>query len=180
METTCTFTRTISNSLSVATAAVAGTAIAATAAYLDAKFHIRHDLTSGSLTNTTTKAQQFVLEREAQNKLLLYSCLADHAQKQPDRLFLEYEDRSWTYKQFFADLQRVGNWLLNDLKIERDEMVALNGPNSAEYLLIWFALEGVGARISYVNCHLTGDPLVHSAKVSSKVLSRRWGCADAI
>ena len=148
----------------VATAAIAGTAAAA--AYLDAKFHIRHDLSSGSLNNAADKAMQFVLERQAQNKLLLYDCLADHARNQPNRLFLEYEDRSWTYKQFVDDLQRVGNWLMNDLKIERDEMVALDGPNSAEYLLLWFALEGIGAKLSFVNSHLTGSPLVHSVKVS--------------
>ena len=149
----------------MATAALAGTAAVATAAYLDAKFHIRHDLTSGSLNNVAAKAQQFVIERQAQNKLTLYDCIQDHARNQPNRLFLEYEDRSWTYRQFFNDLQRVGNWLMNELKIERDEMVALDGPNSAEYLLIWFALEGIGAKISYVNCHLTGNPLVHSVKV---------------
>jgi len=42
----------------------------------------------------------------------------------------------------------------------------VDGGNSAEYLLLWFALEGVGACVSFVNCHLTGAPLVHSVKVS--------------
>lgn len=76
--------------------------------------------------------------------MLLYHFIEEHAHNQPDHLFLEYEDRSWTYKQFHDDLQRVGNWLLNDLGIQNREMVALNGPNSAEYMLIWFALEGIG------------------------------------
>lgn len=84
---------------------------------------------------------------------------------QPDALFLEYEDRSWTYKQFFDDLQRVGNWLINDLGIQKGEIIALDGPNSAEYLMLWFALEGVGAGLSFINSHLTGTPLVHSVKV---------------
>jgi acyl-CoA synthetase (AMP-forming)/AMP-acid ligase II len=44
-------------------------------------------------------------------------------------------------------------------------MVALDGPNSAEYLLIWFALEGVGGGISFINSHLTGTPLTHSVKL---------------
>lgn len=114
-----------------------------------------------------------MLDREKSNKLLLYHCLQDHARTQPDRLFLEYEDRSWTYGRFFADLQRVGNWLMNDLQIERDEMVALDGPNSAEYLLLWFALEGIGARVAYVNCHLTGTPLTHSVKVGGEVIGER-------
>ena len=54
---------------------------------------------------------------------------------------------------------------MNDMGIQKGEMVALDGPNSAEYLLLWFAIEGIGAGVSYVNCHLTGNPLVHSVKV---------------
>lgn len=157
-------TQSRTNSPPVTTAAaLAGTAAAAS--YLDAKYHIRHDLRAGSLNNAAAAAQQFIAEREATNKLLLYHCLEDHARNQPDAPFLDYDCRSWTYGQFFADLQRVGNWLMKDLGIRRDEMVALDGPNSAEYLLIWFALEGIGACASFINCHLTGNPLVHSVKV---------------
>jgi hypothetical protein len=157
-------TRLLTNATVAATAAIAGTAAAA--AYLDAKFHIRHDLQSGSLANNTATAQNFIIERVKQDRMLLYHSLEEHFQNQPDRLFLEYENRSWTYGQFFKDLQRVGNWLMKDLGIERDEMVAMDAPNSAEYLLLWFALEGIGARISFINCNLTGTPLVHSVKVS--------------
>ncbi|KAK3718372.1 hypothetical protein LTR37_005185 [Vermiconidia calcicola] len=146
----------------VATAAVAG---AAAAAYLDAKFHIRHDLNSGGLSHTAGRALEFIQDRERRNKLLLYHCLEDHARDQPNRPFLEYAGRSWTYKRFFADLQRVGNWLMNDLGLQRGEMVALDGPNSAEYLMLWFALEGIGASVSFINSHLTGQPLVHSVKL---------------
>lgn len=149
--------------LVTAAAAIAGTTAAA--AYLDAKYHIRHDLQAGSLNNAAAAAQQFIAEREANDKILLYHCLEDHAHNQPDAPFLDYDGRSWTYGQFFADLQRVGNWLMNDLGIQRDEMVALDGPNSAEYLMLWFALEGIGAATSFVNSHLTGNPLVHSVKV---------------
>ncbi len=55
---------------------------------------------------------------------------------------------------------------MRDLGVQPGEMVALDGPNSAEYLLLWFALEGIGAGVSYVNSNLTGQPLMHSAKVS--------------
>lgn len=132
---------------------------------MDAKYHIVSDFKRGSLVNTSTKAQAFIADRVAKDRLLLYHILEDHARNQPNRLFLEYDGRSWTYKQFYDDVQRVGNWLLNDLGIKNREMVALNGPNSAEYLLIWFALEGLGASVSFINCHLTGTPLTHSVKL---------------
>lgn len=70
--------------------------------------------------------------------------------------------------QFYDDLQRVGNWLMNDLGIQTSELVAIDGPNSAEYLLLWFALDGIGACISFINCHLTGQALTHSVKVRRK------------
>ena len=59
----------------------------------------------------------------------------------------------------------MGNWLLNDLGVQAAEMVALDGPNSAEFLMIQYALEGIGAAYSLINCNLTGTPLVHSVKV---------------
>lgn len=148
----------------MAAAAIAGTA--AVAAYLDAKYLIKHDLSSGSLVNTSANAQTFIAEREAQKKLLLYHCIEEHAHKQPDHLFLEYEDRSWTYKQFFESLQRVGNWLINHLGVKEGELVALDGPNSPEYLMLWFAIEGIGGGIAFVNSNLTGTSLVQSVKVS--------------
>lgn len=147
-----------------AAAAVAGTA--AVAAYLDAKYHLRHDLSSGSLANTAAKAQKFIAEREANGKLLLFHKLEEHAQNQPDHLFLEYDGRSWTYKKFFLDVNRVGNWLINELGVKIGEMVAIDGPNSAEYLMLWFALEAIGAGVAFINSNLTGTPLIHSVKVS--------------
>lgn len=44
-------------------------------------------------------------------------------------------------------------------------MVAIDGPNSAQYLMLWFALEGIGAGVSFVNSNLTATALVHSVKV---------------
>lgn len=41
-----------------------------------------------------------------------------------------FEGRTWTYKQFFDDLQRVGNWLMNDLGVRKGELVAIDGANS--------------------------------------------------
>lgn len=93
---------------------------------MDAKFHIRNDLSSGSLNNAAGAAMEYTMERARQDKLLMYHVLEDHALgKLADALFLEYEGRSWTYKQFYDDLQRVGNWLMKDLGIAKGEMVAV-------------------------------------------------------
>ncbi|EMC91214.1 hypothetical protein BAUCODRAFT_318665 [Baudoinia panamericana UAMH 10762] len=148
-----------------ALAVIAGTA--ATAAYLDAKLHLGHDLLhGGSLNNAATRAQNFIAEKQAQDRMLIYHLFQDHASGlNANNLFLEFEGRSWTYGRFFDQLQRVGNWLMKDLGVRKGEMVAIDGPNSPEYLMLWFALDGVGASIAFLNCNLSGAPLVHSAKL---------------
>jgi acyl-CoA synthetase (AMP-forming)/AMP-acid ligase II len=80
-------------------------------------------------------------------------------------MFLEFEDRKWTYKQFYHALTPIGNWLLKDLDIQAGEIVALDGGNSPEYVMLWLALEAIGAVPAFINCNLTAGPLVHSAKL---------------
>ena len=64
----------------------------------------------------------------------------------------------------------MANWLIEDLGIQVDEVVAINGGNSPEYLMLWFALDAIGAVTSFVNCNVTGEGLLHCAKVSFDLL----------
>ena len=147
--------------------ALAAAGTLATAAYLDAKFLIGHDLATGSLATATAAALKYTMAQVAKDRLLTYHIFEDHAlhPQRGSNTFLIFEGRTWTYRQFFADLQRVGNWLMNDLGIARDEMVVLDAENSAEYLMVWLALEGIGAPCAFLNCNLTNQPLVHCAKL---------------
>lgn len=58
---------------------------------------------------------------------------------------------------------------MNDLGVGIEEVVAMSGGNSPEYLLLWFALDAIGAVPSFVNWNLTGSGLVHCAKVRSSM-----------
>ncbi|EEH05375.1 fatty acid transporter [Histoplasma capsulatum G186AR] len=145
-------------------ASVAGTLAAA--AYLDAKYLLRHDLSGGSIAAQAKDAVQFLTECWKQDKTLMYHVLEAHARgKNQDNIFLIFEGRSWSYKQFFEDVHGVGNWLVKDLGVERGELVALDGGNSPEYLLLWFGLESIAACPSFINCNLTAAPLVHCVKL---------------
>lgn len=153
--------------LLTASIAVALAGTAAAAAYLDAKHHIREDLSKSSLDAAAKEVQEYIVERTIQNRLLGYHNVEAWAKEdRPNHLFLEFEGRSWTYKQFYQDVQRVGNWLMNDLGIQKGEMVALNGPNTAEYMLLWYALDAIGACESFINHNLTGGSLTHCVKLS--------------
>lgn len=151
--------------LSVIAAGAAGTA--ALAAYLNAKFHIAYDLkhARGGLA-PSQDVLDFITERIVKRRVLTYHVLEDQAlRNRPNDPFLVFEGNTWTYKQFFEAITGVGNWLMNDLGVQVGEMVAIDGGNSPEYLMLWFALDAIGATISYINWNLTGAGLVHCAKV---------------
>lgn len=139
----------------------------ALAAYLNAKFHIMHDLKHARNRLTPSKeVVDYMTDRVVRKRVLTYHVLEDHAlRNQPDHPFLIFEGKTWTYKEFFDCLTRVGNWLMNDLGIGVEEVVALNGGNSPEYLMLWFAIDAIGAVPSFINWNLTGPGLVHCAKV---------------
>ena len=109
----------------------------------------------------------FITDRVVRKRVLTYHVFEDHAlRNQPNRPFLIFEGKTWTYREFFDCIIRVGNWLMNDLGVGVNEVVAINGGNSPEYFMLWFALDAIGAVTSFVNWNLTGTGLVHCAKVS--------------
>ncbi|KAI1324922.1 fatty-acyl-CoA synthase [Xylariaceae sp. FL0255] len=144
--------------------AVAGTA--ALAAYLDARFLIRNDLSLGSKAGTTNTLARFLERCVRDNKMRIYNIFEDRASTPLGQaLFLIYEDRQWTYAEFFKAIQFVANWLMKDLGVKRGEIVALDGGNTPEYLLTIFALEAIGAAPALINCNLTSKPLVHCVEL---------------
>lgn len=142
-------------------------ATAALAAYLNAKYHIAYDIANsrGGLA-PSQEVLDFMADRVAHKRVLTYHVFEDQVRKQPNHPFLIFEGKTWSYKEFFEAIIRVGNWLVNDLGIGVEEVVAIDGGNSPEYLMLWFALDAVGAVTSFVNWNLTGTGLVHCAKVS--------------
>lgn len=135
--------------------------------YADAKFLIRNDIFSGSLAPISTAAQKFIEERMRDNRMLIYHNFEYWASnpKTASNLFLIFENRTCTYKQFFDQIGRVGNWLVQELGIKKHEVVAIDGGNTPEYLLLWFGLESIGACPAFINCNLTKEPLIHSVKL---------------
>lgn len=134
--------------------------------YLDARYLLRHDLRTGSATRNAAQAIDFVAAEFARGKGLMYHYFEQHAfNANANNVFLIFEGREWTYRQFYDEVQRVGNWLLHDLGIQPDEMVAVDGLNSPEYVMLMLALNGIGACAAYINSNLTATPMVHSVKL---------------
>jgi hypothetical protein len=154
--------------LTCAVPIVAGAAgVSALAAYLNAKFHVVHDLKNarGGLA-PSPDVVEMITNCVTRKRVLHYHVLEDQALRNNSNTpFLMFEGKTWTYKEFFECITRVGNWLMHDLGVGVDEVVAINGGNSPEYLMLWFGLDAIGAVPSFVNWQLTGPGLVHCAKV---------------
>ena len=137
--------------------------------YADAKFLIKHDVTSGSLAAVSSAALKFIEQRMKEDRMLIYHDFERWASdpKTASNIFLVFEGRTYTYKQFFDLIGQVGNWLLKEFDIQKHEIVAIDGGNTPEYLLLWFGLEAIGAAPAFINNNLTQDPLVHSVKLCS-------------
>lgn len=131
--------------------------------YADAKFLIRHDLTHGALVPLSTAAQKFTEERTRQNRLLVFNNFEQWASnpETAKNIFLIFEGRTFTYSQFYEQIGRVANWLIKEYGIQRDEIICLDGGNSPEYVMLWFAIEAAGAVPAFINCNLTREPLLH-------------------
>src|SRR5215218_1387483 len=71
-------------------------------------------------------------------------------------LFSEADDRSWTYREFDAAVNRTAN-LLRSKGIEKGDVVSLLMPNSAEYVIAYFACFKVGALAGPVNSLLKSE-----------------------
>ncbi|KAH8731034.1 long-chain fatty acid transporter-like protein [Phaeosphaeriaceae sp. PMI808] len=141
--------------------------VSALAAYLNAKFHIMYDLKNrrGGLA-PSKEVMDFITDRVVSKRVLTYHVFEDHAlRNQPNHPFLMFEGKTWSYREFFDCITRVGNWLINDLGVGIDEVVAIDGGNSPEHLMLWLALDAIGAATSFINWNLTGAGLVHCAKL---------------
>lgn len=160
-------------------AGLSGTA--ALAAYLNAKFHIAHDLRNarGGLT-PTQEAVDYITKRTLSKRLLTYHILQEHALSQPNHPFLVFEGKTWTYGEFHGCVVRTANWLMNDLKIEVGELVALDGGNCPEYYMLWFGLDAIGAVTSFINWNLTGAGLEHCVKVFPLCIARTKRIIDYV
>ncbi|KAF2754524.1 fatty acid transporter [Pseudovirgaria hyperparasitica] len=151
--------------MAASSALVGATALTAAAAYVNAKYHIASDLALAPLSPTHRSVVKFIETRAKEQRLFTFHIFEEQARNHGDRLFLIFEGKSWTYKQFYDRIIKAANWLLNDLNVQKDEVVAIYGVNTPEYILLWMALECIGGAPSFLNCNLTGHGLLHCVKL---------------
>jgi acyl-CoA synthetase (AMP-forming)/AMP-acid ligase II len=133
--------------------------------YLDARFHLRHDLRmlfhafgsqiGGAMIEKRDTCNCFyVLENKAQNP------------KTSNRPFLIFAGKTHTYRDAYENALRYGTWLKNRYAVRSGEVVAMDFMNSDTFLWIWFGLWAIGAKPAFINYNLMDKALLHSLKTS--------------
>ncbi|MDQ3750251.1 MAG: long-chain fatty acid--CoA ligase [Acidobacteriota bacterium] len=101
----------------------------------------------------------------------LRELLENRAAKHPDKTFLlsEADGRSWTYSEFNRAVNRAANLLLEN-GIKKGDVVSLLLPNSAEYVIAYFACFKTGAIAGPVNSLLKSEEIEYVIKDSEAKL----------
>lgn len=83
------------------------------------------------------------------------------------RPFLLFEGKTWTYRQAYDIVLQYGNYFLEELNVQKDEVVALDMVNSEVFIWCWLGLWSIGAKPAFINYNLKERPLLHCLKTSS-------------
>lgn len=93
--------------------------------------------------------------------------LEKRAEEKPDKIFLfsEADGREWTYAGFDKAVNRLANYLI-ECNITKGAVVSLLLPNSAEYIIAYFACWKIGALAGPINSLLKAEEIAFALKNS--------------
>lgn len=151
------------------------------AAYIEARNDVVSDLLLMKSFAQSQIAWQIALRRGLANTYYVFEYWA---RKQPDALFLVYPEpesgdgpqhhfkvKSYTYGQVYDLVLRYATYLREELRVRRDDVVAIDFMNRPEYIIVWLALWSLGASPALINYNLKDVALVHCVKTAgAKVL----------
>jgi acyl-CoA synthetase (AMP-forming)/AMP-acid ligase II len=111
---------------------------------------------------TTRQVKRLLLLRLSSNETLAFQ-LERWAARRPDRPFLLYGERAYSYAQANAAINRHAH-AYRALGVGRGDVVALMMENRPEHLFHVFGLHKLGAVVSLINTHIVGDGLAHAIR----------------
>ena len=79
-----------------------------------------------------------------------------------DKVFITYADESLTFDQFFDQVDRLANYLVNNLAVARGDRVAIAMRNYPEWMAAYVAVVSIGAIVVPLNSWGRGDELEYT------------------
>ncbi|KAG2224636.1 hypothetical protein INT45_007881, partial [Circinella minor] len=133
--------------------------------YLENKLALRNDWRHySSVNNALTNLQKAVRE----DKLNMYYRFRDHAKTTPDRVFLIFEGRSYTYKELEITIHKA-HWLLEQ-NIKPKDVVCMMEQNHPTFFIVFWGILKIGAVPAIINTNLSEGSLLHCLSVAESLL----------
>ncbi|XP_008308688.1 very long-chain acyl-CoA synthetase [Cynoglossus semilaevis] len=103
------------------------------------------------------------MRKYTQHKQLhsILDCFLDHVRKQPNKTFIVFEDRSYTYSQVDRESNRVARALQTHAGLQQGDTVALFCGNEAHFVWTWLGLFKLGCVVSLLNTNIRSKSLLH-------------------
>ncbi|KAI9260766.1 hypothetical protein BDA99DRAFT_560827 [Phascolomyces articulosus] len=115
-------------------------------AYLGSKYSVKNDLIQLRAVGT--------------------ALMKDKAKATPDRVFLIFEGRSYTFRQIELASNRLAHWLLAQ-NVKPKDIICIMLQNHPTFYIAMWAIMKIGAIPSFINTNLQEDALLHCLTVSN-------------
>lgn len=85
----------------------------------------------------------------------------DRVKEHPDKIFLLFEDASYTYAQADRESSRAARALARQAGLREGDTVALLLGNEPQFVFLWLALAKLGCTASLLNFNIRSGSLLH-------------------
>lgn len=91
----------------------------------------------------------------------ILECFLERAANQPQKTFLLFEERSYSYSQADRESNRVARALAQHAQLKEGDTVALLLGNEPQFVWMWLALAKLGCTASLLNFNIRSTSLLH-------------------
>ncbi|KAF9350230.1 hypothetical protein BGX26_011558 [Mortierella sp. AD094] len=149
--------------LPLASIVAAAVAAVPAAMYVSSKLSIPQDLKLLSCAVKSKKAFDEYAKNDTLNNTFHFD---QNYYKNPDRVGLVFEGKSYTYCEIYHASNRIGHWLLSK-GVKRGDIISLFMLNNPEFIFCWLGINRIGCTAAFINTNLRGKPLAHSLRIAT-------------
>ncbi|KAF7723015.1 hypothetical protein EC973_002431 [Apophysomyces ossiformis] len=131
--------------------------------YLDSRLLLSRDWHQ---MRTGLAAQLYIRYWTWSDRLHLYYRFKDKAKATPDRVFVYFENKQYTFRQLEKASNRLAHWLLAQ-HVKKNDVVCMMLQNHPTFYILLFAIMKIGAVPSLINTNLSEDSLLHCVKIAN-------------
>ncbi|KAI8328442.1 hypothetical protein BC941DRAFT_444963 [Chlamydoabsidia padenii] len=132
------------------------------AMYLDSRFSLSADLNLIKNGLEIRKTSERIIQ---DGQLNIYYLFKEKAKATPDRVFLVFEDKEYTFRELEKASNKIAHWLLGK-NVKKQDHICMMHQNHPTFIILWLAILKVGAVAAFINNNLADDSLRHCIKVA--------------